>query len=133
VDEVPRVDQDSPPVSAPRTVSGVDAIKLHLTLLAGLTLCALAFWFELGRAERGNNLSWAYVFEWPLLAIFGIYMWWSFLHGNTAGVRKKKRPNKPALDPQYSGMLTAWQDYQRDLNANREEPASDHETKNSSP
>ena len=36
--------------------------------------------FELGRAEGGNELSWAYVFEWPLLAIFAVYMWWKLLH-----------------------------------------------------
>ncbi|MGA2294148.1 MAG: hypothetical protein ABSG24_02855 [Acidimicrobiales bacterium] len=133
MDEVPRDDNVSPPVSAPRKVTGVDALKLHITLLAGLTLCVLAFWFELGRAERGNNLSWAYVFEWPLLGIFGVYMWWSFLHGNTSGVRRKKRSAKPALDPQYSGMLTAWQEYQRDLNANRDVPAADDETNHPSP
>lgn len=134
MDEVPRVDQDSPPVSEPRKVSGLDAVKLHLTLLAGLALCALAFWFELGRAERGNNLSWAYVFEWPLLGIFGIYMWWKFLHGGTSGARKKKRTPKPAVDPRYSGMLAAWQDYQRDLNAAQDSPIpEDDEARDTSP
>ncbi|MGC1420444.1 MAG: hypothetical protein WA786_10055 [Acidimicrobiales bacterium] len=133
MDDVPPVDKDLPPVSAPRKVSGVEAIKLHLTLISGLALCAVAFWFELGRAERGNNLSWAYVFEWPLLGIFGVYMWWNFLHGNTSGVRRRKRPAKPALDPQYSGMLTAWQEYQRDLNASREAPTSDDENEKRSP
>jgi hypothetical protein len=133
VDDVPRIDQDSQPISAPRKVSGLDALKLHVTLIAGLTLCGAAFWFELGRAEGGNNLSWAYVFEWPLLGIFGVYMWWNFLHGNTTGARKKKRPTTPSIDPQYSGMLTAWQEYQRELNSQSDAPKSDDEANNSSP
>jgi hypothetical protein len=31
--------------------------------------------WQLHRAESGNELSWAYTFEWPLFAIFGIYFW----------------------------------------------------------
>jgi hypothetical protein len=29
----------------------------------------------LRRAESGNSLSWAYTFEWPLFAIFGVVFW----------------------------------------------------------
>jgi hypothetical protein len=31
--------------------------------------------WQLRRAEGGNELSWAYTFEWPLFAIFGVYFW----------------------------------------------------------
>ena len=31
--------------------------------------------WQLHRALAGNELSWAYTFEWPLFAIFGIYFW----------------------------------------------------------
>ena len=31
--------------------------------------------WQLHRAEGGNELSWAYTFEWPLFAIFGVYFW----------------------------------------------------------
>jgi hypothetical protein len=31
--------------------------------------------WQLHRAESGNQLSWAYTFEWPLFAIFGVYFW----------------------------------------------------------
>jgi hypothetical protein len=34
----------------------------------------LGYW-QLRRAESGNELSWAYTFEWPLFAIFGGYFW----------------------------------------------------------
>lgn len=31
--------------------------------------------WQLHRAESGNQLSWAYTFEWPLFAVFGVYFW----------------------------------------------------------
>src|ERR1700733_12744446 len=31
--------------------------------------------WQLRRAEAGNELSWAYTFEWPLFAAFGVYFW----------------------------------------------------------
>ena len=31
--------------------------------------------WQLHRALSGNELSWAYTFEWPLFAIFGAYFW----------------------------------------------------------
>jgi DNA-binding transcriptional regulator of glucitol operon len=31
--------------------------------------------WQLHRAESGNELSWAYTFEWPLFAVFGVYFW----------------------------------------------------------
>lgn len=89
-------------------------MKTHVTLAAGLLLCAAAFWFELGRALAGNTLSWAYVFEWPLLGGFAIYMWWKVLHPDTATTRKTKKP-KAELAPEFAGMLAAWQEHQSEL------------------
>jgi hypothetical protein len=31
--------------------------------------------WQLHRAETGNALSWAYTFEWPVFAIFGVVFW----------------------------------------------------------
>jgi DNA-binding transcriptional regulator of glucitol operon len=31
--------------------------------------------WQLHRAESGNELSWAYTFEWPLFALFTVYFW----------------------------------------------------------
>jgi len=75
----PNVPDGAGPV-VPRRLRGSAALRAHLTLTLGLALCAVAFWFEIGRAESGNELSWAYVLEWPLLAIFAVYMWWKILH-----------------------------------------------------
>jgi hypothetical protein len=91
-------------------------------LVFGLALCALAFWFELGRAERGNGLSWAYVFEWPLLGVFAVYMWWNVLDPERqVKVREKKLQKHAPLAPEFDGMLSAWQDHQRELAKENEE------------
>ena len=102
-DEVPEE------ASAKKSVShltSASAMKTHFTLVVGLALCTAAFVFELGRAEGGNELSWAYVFEWPLLALFAIYMWWKLLH---PGFTFRRAREKPAIAPEYEGMLQAWQ------------------------
>ena len=43
-------------------------------VVATLGMLWLGRW-QLHRAESGNELSWAYTFEWPLFAIFGVYFW----------------------------------------------------------
>jgi hypothetical protein len=74
---------------------GAPAVRLHLTLAAGLALCVAAFTFEVGRALGGNSLSWAYVFEWPIFAVFAVYMWWNLLH-DTDGDRSRRRSAAPS-------------------------------------
>jgi hypothetical protein len=107
-----------PEEGSPKTVSltSASAMKTHLTLVVGLALCTAAFIFELHRAEGGNELSWAYVFEWPLLGLFAIYMWWKLLH---PGFTIRRPREKPAVAPEYEGMLRAWQGEVAKLEMNR--------------
>jgi hypothetical protein len=56
------------------------AIRLHLTLLILDTTFVLLGRWQLSRALGGNGLSWAYTFEWPLFAVYAIYVWWRILH-----------------------------------------------------
>ena len=111
---------------------GADAVRLHLTLGVGLAVCAAAFVFEMSRALGGNTLSWAYVFEWPIFAVFAVYMWWNLLHGND-GARRSRTPSTPGRSspgrsapgrpegaaplPDDDADLRAWQAYLRDLEA----------------
>ena len=47
----------------------------HLfAVVAAWGMCWLGDW-QFRRAMAGNGLSWAYTFEWPLFAIFGIVFW----------------------------------------------------------
>lgn len=47
----------------------------HLFVVVAVAgMLALGDW-QLRRAESGNALSWAYTFEWPLFALFGVVFW----------------------------------------------------------
>jgi hypothetical protein len=48
------------------------------------TFAGLCDW-QVHRALSGNQLSWAYVFEWPFFGGYAIYMWWRILHEAPAG------------------------------------------------
>jgi hypothetical protein len=41
---------------------------------AGFGMLWLGYW-QFHRAESGNALSWAYTFEWPVFAAFGVVFW----------------------------------------------------------
>jgi DNA-binding transcriptional regulator of glucitol operon len=57
----------------------------HLfAVVATLGMLWLGRW-QLHRAESGNELSWAYTFEWPLFAIFGVYFWAKTLRDELRG------------------------------------------------
>jgi DNA-binding transcriptional regulator of glucitol operon len=43
-------------------------------VVAFIGMMWLGSW-QFHRAVSGNELSWAYTFEWPLFAIFGVYFW----------------------------------------------------------
>jgi hypothetical protein len=44
------------------------------TILAVYGMLWLGDW-QFHRAESGNALSWAYTFEWPVFAVFGVVFW----------------------------------------------------------
>lgn len=111
-------------------LTGGPALRLHLTLVFVLALCSAAFCIELLRALGGNELSWLYVFEWPLFAGFSVYMWWNLLHerhGATPRSTHEARRGsevKPAdrladgltvTGPADDARLHAWNSYVRDL------------------
>jgi len=62
----------------------------HLfAVVAFFGMLELGKW-QLDRALSGNSLSWAYTFEWPIFAIFGVVFW-------TKTVRDELHP-KPEAD-----------------------------------
>ncbi len=107
------VESQNAPVNSPdERLRGPEAVRLHVTVALGLAFCVAAFWFELKRALGGNALSWAYVFEWPLLAVFAVYMWWQFLHPHRDNRLNRK---VKALDPSFNGMLERWEESRESL------------------
>jgi len=56
------------------------ALVVHVALVAWLTMCVLAAWWQVGRAVGGNSLSFLYAIEWPCFAVLGFFGWWALLH-----------------------------------------------------
>lgn len=54
-------------------------MRLHVSALVIVVgSLALGSW-QLQRAPSGNELSWAYTAEWPLLAVVAVVGWWRLL------------------------------------------------------
>ena len=62
-------------------------------------MCWLGDW-QFRRAMAGNTLSWAYTFEWPIFAIFGVVFWVKTvrdeLHPAPDGGRQAQQVTLPA-------------------------------------
>lgn len=95
-----------------RWLSGA-SLRLHAALVAGLAGAAFATWFEWTRAQSGHEVAWVYTFEWPLLAAFGVHLWWRLLPAE----RPAEGPGDPGDQPGGDSVaapdpdLAAWQDY----------------------
>jgi hypothetical protein len=63
------------PLSRWRFVIAPKWLAWHLfTVAAVIGMLWLGDW-QFHRAEGGNALSWAYTFEWPVFAVFGVVFW----------------------------------------------------------
>ena len=91
-------------------------LVIHVALLVAEVLCAAAFLLELSRALAGNQLSWAYVAEWPILALYAIYVWHKLLNEEREGV--------PATAPVDldDAPLRAYNDYLGRVHGSAREP-----------
>jgi hypothetical protein len=79
------------------------ALKLHAVILIVVpAFMALCVW-QLDRALGGNELSWAYVFEWPFFAAYAVYMWWRLLHAAPEGLPTASEPGPEATPPVAPG------------------------------
>jgi hypothetical protein len=66
-----------------------------IAAVAGMTW--LGDW-QLRRALAGNTLSWAYTFEWPIFAIFGVVFWVKTVRDELQPARQGGgQPNEIAL------------------------------------
>jgi hypothetical protein len=77
------------------------AIALHVVIIIIVpAFAALCLW-QIHRALAGNDLSWAYVFEWPFFAGYAVFMWWRFVHdvGEVAAPAARAGAVTPAAGP----------------------------------
>ena len=74
------------------------ALRVHLGLVVAELLCVSAFVVELDRARSGNTLSWAYVFEWPILGGYAIFVWRKLLRSGDEGESPLSDPSQAEAD-----------------------------------
>jgi DNA-binding transcriptional regulator of glucitol operon len=77
------------------------AIGLHCALIFWIALCALAAWWQVGRAVEGNSLSFLYAIEWPLIGVMGFVGWYSMLNIENVSESKER----------------AWREYEEKMRA----------------
>lgn len=109
-----------------------DVWTLHIPLVLVLALCISATVIEFRRANEGVWRAWIYLFEWPLIAAFAIWMWVRFRREAGGGFarRWRERVERANAEPEDELMtdgpaarpaepedpqLRAWRDYQRGL------------------
>jgi hypothetical protein len=74
------------------------AVSLHVAVLVFVPGCAVAAWWQINRAESGNQLSYLYSVMWPVFGILGLYFWWMLLHTDydTVGLKGMRRQQEAA-------------------------------------
>ena len=109
-----------------------DFWQLHVPLVAVLTLCAVITVIEVRRATEGVWRAWFYMFEWPMIGLFAIWIWYryrregSLTRGLTDRWRDRVRQYEAEADAADAAAphtarvpddpeLSAWQDYVDDL------------------
>jgi hypothetical protein len=83
-----------------------NTFRINFGLFLAEIICVPAFIFELERALGGNALSWAYVFEWPLLGGYAVYMWHKLRQDE-----RGEGPKRPVVFDQNDPELDAWNAY----------------------
>ena len=94
------------------------AIRLHVALAVLVPLCAALCDWQVHRAISGNELSWAYVFEWPFFAGYGAFRWWRLVReemGATPPPVPASGSEKPGADSDEE--LAAYNRYLAELQA----------------
>jgi hypothetical protein len=87
--------------------------RLHASLVVAGAICISAFVVELSRAVGGNALSWAYVFEWPLLLAYSFYLWHRLLRDE----RGEPSPTLREESPEDAEARAKWNEYLARLHA----------------
>ena len=99
-----------------------NAFRINLGLFLAELICIPAFVLEVKRALDGNALSWAYVFEWPFLGLYALYMWHKLLQDE-----RGDDPRRPVVFDDDDPELDAWNAYLATVHQG-DEPATPDES-----
>lgn len=70
-------------------------LGLHVLALALITSFLGFGWWQFQRAMEGNDRSWGYTFEWPLFAVFVVFMWGKMIYDELHPENGRAVPGKP--------------------------------------
>jgi hypothetical protein len=112
-------------------------LALHAVAIALVVAFLWLGQWQYGRATRGNNLSWAYTFQWPLFALFVLAFWIKLMRGDTGSTKEQPPPLRPMTSvPKRSvpkrpveesdDELSAYNKYLAWLAANPDKRSSDY-------
>lgn len=79
------------------------AASLHVAVLVFVPGCAIAAWWQIGRAQDGNQLSYFYSVMWSAFGILGLYFWWLLIHTDYEEVGLKGMRRMQAQAPAADG------------------------------
>jgi hypothetical protein len=85
------------------------AVSLHVSVLLVVPGCVIAAWWQVNRAQDGNNLSYVYSVMWPLFALLALCFWWMLIHTDyeTVGLKGMRRQAALAREPAQRHAATA--------------------------
>ena len=78
---------------------------LHVAALVVIPGCAVAAWWQINRAQDGNQLSYFYSVMWPAFALLALWFWWMLIHTDfdKAGLKgMRQEQDLPAEDTSTS-------------------------------
>lgn len=91
-------------------------------------MCALAAWWQVGRAVEGNSLSFLYSIEWPVIGVLGVLGWYAMLNMEKvtehqeqarreyeANMRAKAQAERDAAEEAQNPVLGAYNDHLAEL------------------
>jgi hypothetical protein len=99
------------------------AVSLHAAAIIVVSGCAIAAWWQVSRAQDGNQLSFLYSVMWPVFGVLGLCFWWMLIHTDydTVGL-KGMRQNQQAVQSEVPTTVGALDHGSRALPGPEEDP-----------
>ena len=97
-----------------------DFWQLDVPLVIALILCTTFTVIEVRRPGEGMWRAWIYMFEWPMIGAFCVWMWVRFKREPGGGFARRWRERAaryadPSSEEAADPELAAWREYQRGL------------------
>ncbi len=88
------------------------AVALHVAVLVAVPACTIAAWWQINRAQDGNQLSYLYSVMWPVFGLLAIIFWWMLIHTDydavgLRGMRRQQAAQHDATAPLTNGVATS--------------------------